>query len=292
MKEKVLYVQLPEDAIYRKVIVTEDGRIGIVYSEECLEQSVNVPLERIIPKPEKLVGGTEVYQKEGIPYWYCKIKNGRDEFMHLYTDDLTEKDLLYDSKTGEPRKFTTKMQKKFKDNVLVALENKPKEGFRWIPVFEPSPDGKGRLQFVKGKKPLVGLNCFEWKKLIEEYSPENESAKASIYTYFLQALRWLKDGIATLEQLADNSKGIGHYLDSENAKHDFELTGEREFGGLCGFVGNTCKIVEDPNSESSFSLVGGGCFNHGYSYPLGDVVHINYPFSLNNYSVGWLELKK
>ena len=66
MKEKVLYVQLPEDAIYRKVIVTEDGRIGIVYSEECLEQSVNVPLERIIQKPEKLVGGTEVYQKEGI----------------------------------------------------------------------------------------------------------------------------------------------------------------------------------------------------------------------------------
>ena len=52
MKEKVLYVQLPEDAIYRKVIVTEDGRIGIVYSEECLEQSVNVPLERIIQKPE------------------------------------------------------------------------------------------------------------------------------------------------------------------------------------------------------------------------------------------------
>ena len=292
MKEKVLYVQLPEDAIYRKVIVTEDGRIGIVYSEECLEQSVNVPLERIIQKPEKLVGGTEVYQKEGIPYWYCKIKNGRDEFMHLYTDDLTEKDLLYDSKTGEPRKFTTKMQKKFKDNVLVALENKPKEGFRWIPVFEPSSDGKGRLQFVKGKKPLVGLNCFEWKKLIEEYSPENESAKASIYTYFLQALRWLKDGIATLEQLADNSKGIGHYWDSENAKHDFELTGEREFGGLCGFVGNTCKIVEDPNSESSFSLVGGIYYNYGGECPLGDVYHVYDPLYKRDYIVGWLELKK
>ena len=149
MKEKVLYVKLPKDAKYREVIVTEDGMIGIVYSEEDTNQlaisEANAQTEVIIPKPEKLVGGTEVYQKEGIPYWYCKIKNGRDEFMHLYTDDLTEKDLLYDSKTGKPRKFMTKMQKKFKDNVLVALENKPREGFRWIPVFEPSSDGKGRL---------------------------------------------------------------------------------------------------------------------------------------------------
>lgn len=65
--------------------------------------------------------------------------------MHLYTDDLTEKDLLDDSKTGKTRKFTTKMQNKFKDDVLVALENKQKEGFRWIPVFEASSDGKESL---------------------------------------------------------------------------------------------------------------------------------------------------
>ncbi|MBQ2938208.1 MAG: hypothetical protein IJE05_04965 [Clostridia bacterium] len=79
MEEKVLYVKLPEDDKYRKVAITEDG----------------------IPKPERLLGGTEVYQKEGVPYWYCKIKNGRDEFMHLYTEDLVEEDLYFDSKTGK-----------------------------------------------------------------------------------------------------------------------------------------------------------------------------------------------
>ena len=45
-----------------------------------------------------------VYQKDNnTPYWYCKIKDGRDEFMHLYFEDLTEDDVLYDAK-GKKRK--------------------------------------------------------------------------------------------------------------------------------------------------------------------------------------------
>ena len=291
MKEKVLWLDLPEGTEYQKVIVAGKTRVGIAYVEECIcQQKDKVKVE--IPKPKALVGGSEVYQNDDVPYWYCDIKDGRDTFMHVYMEDLTEEDLLYDSKTGRKRKFSTNRQKQFKKDVLEALANKPKEGFRWIPVYEPSLTTDDSVQFVEGKKPLVGLSCLEWDKMLEEYSPENESGKSSKTTYFLLLLRWLKDGFATLEQLADHSEEIGHYCDSENAKHDFEKTGERKFGGIYGVVGNTYKIVEDSNSKSSYSLLGGNYYVYGNTYPLADVFHIGNPYNLYNASVGLLELKK
>ena len=236
---------------------------------------------------------SEVYQKDDdVPYWYCKIKDGRDEFMHLYMEDLTEEDLLYDSKTGRKRKFYTEKQKEFKEKVLKALANKPKEGYRWLPVFEPSYDEYWRLQFVTDEKPYVKLNSSQWKKILREYSPENGSGMSSKTTYFLLLLRWLKDGIATLEQLADNSAGIGNYWDSENGKHFFERAGERKFGGLYGLVGNTYKIVEDSDSDSGYSFLSGNCLSTGRAAPLADVFHIYTPNNNLNFSVGLLELTK
>ena len=294
MKEKVLYVKLPENAKYRRVKVTEDGMIGIVYSEECTCQDKNeTTIAKVeIPKPKALVGGSEVYQKDDVPYWYCKIKNGRDEFMHLYMEDLTEYDLLYDSNTGIKRRFYTERQRIFRKEVLKALANKPKEGYRWLPVFEPSPNEKDGLQFVIGEKPLVGPNCFEWNKMLEEYSPENESGISSKTTYFLLLLRWLKDGIADLEQLTEYPKEIGHYRESENHKRDFERTGERKFGGLYGFVGNARKIVEDLNSESGYLLLDGEYCLDSNSFSLTTVEHIFFPDWKVKNGVGLLELKK
>ena len=294
MKEKVLYINLPKGTEYQKAEVTEDGRIGIVYTEECAdsEDSIKLILTVSIPKPIPLIGGTEVYQKEnGTPYWYCKIKKGRDEFMHVYFDDLTEDDLLYDADCKK-RQFVTKKQEKFKADVMKALKNKPKEGYRWIPVYEPSKNSKGNLCYTAGKKVLLALNCYEWEKKLKEYSPKNGSREASIKTYFLLALRWLKDGVATLEQLADNSTEIGHYWNSEDARHYMEKTGEREFGGLYGFVGNTCKIVKDSESNSGFSIVGGFYIRMGIGYPLANVLHDDCPNGTEACGVGLLELTK
>lgn len=99
------------------------------------EEKENVKVTEIsnIPKPTPLIGGTEVYPKEGLPYWYCRIKNGRDEFMHLYFRDLSSDDILYTA-DGKKREFFTKRQDKFRANVMKALDKMPKEGFRWIPV--------------------------------------------------------------------------------------------------------------------------------------------------------------
>lgn len=289
MGENIFWVDLPENTKYRKV-VTENRRVGIVYSDEETDLSSEEYADVKIPKPKELVGGTEVYKKEGIPYWYCKIKNGRDEFMHIYMEDLTEEDLIYDYKTRELRKFVTKRQKQFKANVLEALSNKPKEGYRWIPVFEPSSDGNGGMKFVKGEKPLFGFgNDRDRSEKMNEYSPENESGRCSKATYFLLLLRWLKDGVATLEQLADDSTDIGHYYKSKGSKNDFELTGDRMFGGLYGFVGNTYKII----GELYEGFCVGGCYFSNGTISASDLCKIE--DTLGNYiyfCVGLMELKK
>lgn len=289
MKEKVLYVNLPEGAKYRKVEVTEDGKVGIIYEEYSIKES----LPRPTIKPVPLIGGTDVFQRlNGTPYWYCRIKGGRDEFMYLYFEDLTKNDLLYDN-NGKKRKFITEKQKKFKANVLKALNNKPIEGYRWIPIYEPSLSEDGELQYVLGEKVLRNLNYDAWEKLFNEYSPKNGSQQASVTTYFLLLLRWLKDGIATLEQLTENSKDIGHYKDSEYSKCDFELTGERFFGGLFGFVGNTYKILKNSDKESKCSLAGSAYEILGYVFPVADVTNTNLPSSaVFEKGVGLLELTK
>ncbi len=294
MKEKVLYINLPDGASYRRVEVTADGRIGIVYTEQDVstEESIKAPLTVSIPKPIPLSGGTEVYQKDnGTPYWYCKIKEGRDEFMHLYFEDLTEQDLLYDA-NGKKRKFVGTSQEKFKADALKALKNKPAEGYRWIPVFEPSKDSSNNLQFIAGAEVLRGLNSYVWENFCKNYSPDNGSHEASITTYFLLALRWMKDGVVALEELADDSRRIGHYCNSNENPYRLEKTGEREFGGIYGFVGNTYKIVKDSESSSGFSLVGGDCYHSGNEYPLAYIQHDRYPNVSNTGGVGLLELTK
>lgn len=259
MEEKVLYLNLPVAKKFLKVKVTGKAQ---KHTKNRTKEKVKVE----IPKPKALVGGGEVYQNDDVPYWYCKIKNGRDTFMHLYMEDLTEKDLLYDSKTGRKRIFSTRYERRLKEIILEALANKPKEGFRWIPVYEPSLASDGSVQFVEGEKPLVKISVPRWNQMLEEYSPENESGESSDTTYFLLLLRWLKDGIATLEELSNHSEKIGHYWDSENAKPDFEKTGERKFGGLYGFVGNTCKMVK--SEDFGILILGANYENSSFLYPV------------------------
>lgn len=294
MNEKVMYVSLPEGAKYRKAELTESGEVAISYMETCdckheITQATQAVSEANTPTP--LIGGTNVYHKEnGTNYWYCKIKDGRDEFMYLPFGDITKVDLLYEN--GKERVFSTLEQKAFREEVLEAIENMPTEGYRWIPVYEPSKGEDGEIQFIPGKNVLMGLASYEWIKRLKEYSPENESQEASKTTYFLLLMRWLKDGIASLEQIADNSKEIGHFSDSKDAKYGFEKTGEREFGGLCGFVGNTYKAVNIPGSRARNPIplwFGGDCFDSG---EFNSLVHMeSSPFPSDSY-VGLLELKK
>ena len=294
-KEKAIRINLPDGAEYRRVEVT-DGGISIIYAEEIANDTAKASktVSKALPKPTPLTGGTEVYQKEGLPYWYCRIKEGRDEFMHLYFRDLTYDDILY-FVNGKKRKFVTEEQKEFSLDVIKALENMPAEGFSWIPVYEPSKDIYGNLQYVSGANVFINGINYNWVEDFKNYSPENGSRMASITTYFLLLLRFLKDGFATIEQLADDSKEIGHYFDSKNSKQRFEKlekTGERQFGGLYGFAGNTRKIVSEFDIDH-FSIVGGVYNRRGKDYPLAYVSHDIRPYhTIDNNCVGLLELTK
>lgn len=290
--EKALRINLPDGIEFRGVEVT-DGGLLITYAIENDIDFINISITDSIARPTRLVGGTRVYQKEGTNYWFCKIKNGRDEFMYLDFSDLTEDDILY-TKDGEERKFVTERQKEFRENAIKAIENKPAEGFRWIPVYEASGNYySGILRFVSGANVLTDISTNSWKEFFEKYSPENGSRMASITTYFLLLLRLLKDGYVTIEQLADDSKEIGRYYDSKNndTLQEFEMTGTRQLGGL-SCLGNSQKIVLDPESKTGFSIVGGSFDDLGIDRPFA-CVDKNLPgWFIPYYSVGLLELTR
>ena len=251
-EEKVKYVDLPNGVIFHKAKVTEDGKkVAVSYS--FAEDIQNV--SKKLPKPTPLVGGTEVYQKEGLPYWFCKIKDGRDEFMHFYFGDLTENDLIYWA-DGRKREFFTDRKKRFKTVIRYALDNMPKyKDFRWIPVYPPSMNADGNLQFISSRRiNLLKKNTYNLVQIFQTYSPENESDMTSITVYWLLLLRLLKDGVATIEQLAGETKAKKQYWDCKDS--DEPLLG-----------GDVFKIVRDEDAPGGFSLLGNDGYNNGNIYP-------------------------
>lgn len=271
-EEKEMCGKLPQDKIISRVQVTDGDKL----------------FQEAFPEPKPLVGASTVYQKSRLPEYYCRIKDGRDEFMHLYFGDLTEHDVDYTVK-GIERIYTTVRQQKLRTRLLNALDNKPKEGV-WIPVYEPSRAADGQLQFVPNMTVLRFLTCNNWENLMQDYSPENGSRMASPTTYFLLLLKFIKLGFVTLEDCADDSSSIGNYCDSPYTSRCVEKTGSRWLGGLSGFAGNTYKIVKDSNSFFKFMRLGGCCNNLGYQWPLMAVACDFLPDEIIYHGVGLLEL--
>lgn len=95
--------------------------------------------------------------------------------------------------------------------------------------------------------------------------------------------------------VCDDSRDLGHYWNSKDAKHDLEPTGSRKVGLFCDLV-NTCKILKKWEA-SGFLLAGGSNGLISTNYPLEVLTTINYPddaycTSADDYrkSVGWLVL--
>ena len=284
MEEKVTQFKSPDNNnLYQAIKADRSGKASA-------EGKNNLDKQIVIPKPNRLSGGTDVYQKEGLPYWFCKIKNTRDEFMVVYMADLEPTDLYFDAQTGEERVFETEMEKELRNNVLKALKNKPKKGYRWLSTREPSSDGASSIAFVDGKRPWMGLTCNRWEGLTKNYSTRNKSKCMTKTTYYLLLLRWLKDGFVTVDQLTKHSEQIGHYTNSINPRRDIEKTGNRMFGGLYGMIGNTYKLVKDSDSSSGYSVVGGHYKSVGSSSPAVRIQEVDYSDSKLNLAVAIVEL--
>ena len=283
MKEKSkICINLPKGAKYLREEVTEEA-VSILYTIKSKPK-----------KPKPLIGGTEVYQKDnGTNYWYCRIKDGRDEFMNLYYRDLTRNDILY-TEDGKERKLLTQRQIDLCKNLCCAIPDKAMcKDEVWIPVYEPSMDSDGNLQFVSGEKVFTHFTHDQWINAFKNYSPENRSNIASSLTYFLLLLRLMKDGFVTFEQLADDSTELGHFWNSNGESFGLQKTGERQLGGLYGFAGNTTKLLSSDMLAFDYALrIAGGDFRcKGWENPLANCEIDNEPnYPDHKFAIGLLAL--
>lgn len=163
-----------------------------------------------------------------------------------------------------------------------------------VPVCDPSIDEDGNLQFVPGKKPAVGLSYNE----IEELAKKNGLHHGDFNQWHLfcgtmsgrvmEEYGWSLS--KALYAICKNSRELGHYCDSPDAKHELEPTGSRMIAGKCD-LGNTCKILAKDESAGGGFWLAGGSYKHDGNYcPLACLdLYCDYDGHCN-IGVGWFVL--
>ena len=191
----------------------------------------------------------------------------------------------------------TEGEEKFKKDLTEAIKKGVKDF--WAPRCDPSfnEDGTG-ICYVEGKRPAVGKSYNWWEKAAKEFCPERQShlgiksERVAFLGWYIKKL--IKSGWRMEDAwyaVCNDSKKLGHYWNSENAKHAFEKTGSREVCGFCDLA-NTYKILAKDERAGGFWLAGGGdCIDSDF-FPLAVLVRVrNFSQDVGNYDgVGWLVL--
>lgn len=146
------------------------------------------------------------------------------------------------------------------------------------PKCDPSftPDGNS-ICFQPGNKPAVGKSFNWWETIANEYCPEHNSRLCTKLEYgaFLGVLikKLIESGqglFKAWESVCINSKELGHYSNSENAKHDFELTGSRCVCGFCDLT-NAHKFLTQGTESSCFDVASGDYRDFSFGHPVADI---------------------
>lgn len=161
-----------------------------------------------------------------------------------------------------------------------------------VPVCDSSIDENGSLQFVAGCKPAVGYSYNELKEIAIKNGVQLGSKKQ--YVIFLATIihRLVEEGWSKADAffaVCTDSTQLGHYWNSEKARHDFEVTGSRKIAGKCDLA-NTYKILRNDEKASVFWVASGDYGNLGNFYPLADLCLSNDCDNRCNYGVGWFVL--
>ena len=187
----------------------------------------------------------------------------------------------------------TEMEVKTKDLIAEAIVFKVKNYYR--SVMDPSFTING-IDYIAGVMPAVGKSYNWWKEMAEKYAPYRKSRLCTRREYgaFLGVLiKMLVAEGKSVEwawnAVCNDSKELGHYWNSENAKHEFEPTGSR---CICGFydLANTCKILAEDEEVGGFWLAGGACNDGSSCEPLAVLYHHTVRNNDYYHSVGWLVL--
>ena len=165
------------------------------------------------------------------------------------------------------------------------------------PTLDPSFDVNGEICYQAGMMPAVGKSYNWWNEHAKMYCSERNSRLGtySEYIAFLAVLikEMVASGKFSLEEawssVHTDSKKLGHYLNSSDAKKKYETTGNRE---VCGWsdLANTFKILsDDDNTFRTFWLASGDCIEDSYEYPLAGI-HYESDSDHGYFGVGWLVL--
>ena len=161
-----------------------------------------------------------------------------------------------------------------------------------VPVCDPSIDENGSLKFVAGCKPAVGYSYNE----LEELAINNgvQLGSKNQYILFLATIihRLVEEGWSKADAfyaVCTNSIKLGHYWNSEKARHNLEVTGSRKIAGKCDLV-NTYKILRNDEKAGGFWIAGGFYCGFGDDGPLARLDLDDDYDDLYFGSVGWFVL--
>lgn len=210
-----------------------------------------------------------------------------DMFVLVEASKLSMNDefMQYVPETDEEREFK------------LMLANAIKSGLKDFrrPKYDPSfNEGEIGICYESGKAPAVGKSYNWWNQVAKKFKPECNSrlGTKTEYVAFLGVLikKLVESGWSVekaWDAVCNDSKELGHYWNSKNAKSVFESTGCRE---ICGFydLANTCKILDE--ETGGFWVAGGGYNDNGNVNPLADLDHCTGVGNDNYGSVGLLVL--
>jgi hypothetical protein len=200
-----------------------------------------------------------------------RIIIGTDEkFVLIKASELTLKDEFMQFK---PKTVNEQILKK----MLTDAINEGVNDF-YRARMDPSINSAGNIYYSKGKKPAAGKSYAWWINQARCYNRKCNSRLATVNEYvaflgvFMGELLRYRHGIEEVWNLVCNdSKDMGHYINSREAKGKLELTGSR----LCNFIfdiGNTRKILA--KDEDEFCLAGGSYNQNSYYFPLSIINHM------------------
>lgn len=161
------------------------------------------------------------------------------------------------------------------------------------PAMDPSFDDDGEtIIYCAGRGPAVGKSAIWWDKKALKFMPEKNSRMINNLEKNVCLGILIKDLVEekgyevkeAWKAVCYDSKKIGHYFDSKDAKPNFEPTGSRQIGKWFD-LGNVCKIVQKCD-ERGYELFGGVYNGDGEDCPLADAVYIGKPFEDLDDSVG------
>lgn len=188
----------------------------------------------------------------------------------------------------------TKKQKKFKDDLIEAIETGVKDFYR--PVMDPSiKDGK--IIFKSGMLPAVRYSYDWWKdaaKNVETVMYSRLGIKNEYVAFLGCLMKELEINGMEIDEIwsmvCDDSTELGHYINSEGAKNELEKTGSRKVCKMLFDLANTLKIIQENPTEKTegFYIASGSFQNRGEVYPLADITHVYDKNTKFDKAVGWI----